>query len=94
MYCRYRHKKISLHLHPEDAELVRSALLLDEMSPSWMIVEDPFDYPWRLYRSILKFSHIDAYYRKSIGCRYCNNLGGEREHDCKDAGGTTPRMGR
>ena len=31
-------QKISLHLHPEDAELVRSALSLDEMSPAWRMV--------------------------------------------------------
>lgn len=34
-------QKISLHLHPEDIELVRSALSLDDMSPAWRIVEDP-----------------------------------------------------
>lgn len=34
-------QKINLSLHPEDAELVRSALSLDEMTTPWVIVEDP-----------------------------------------------------
>ena len=34
-------QKISIHLHPEDAELVRSAFELDEQSSVWTVIEDP-----------------------------------------------------
>ena len=79
-------QKISLHLHPEDAELVRSALSLDEMSPAWRIVEDPL-----ITRGGCKVdtevSHIDATVENRLAAVIATLFGGEREHDCKDAGG-------
>jgi len=79
-------QKISLHLHPEDAELVRSALSLDEMSPAWKIVEDPL-----ITRGGCKVdtevSHIDATVENRLAAVIATLFGGEREHDCKDAGG-------
>jgi len=79
-------QKISLKLHPEDAELVRSALALDEMSPSWNIVEDPL-----ITRGGCKvdteISHVDATVEHRLAAVISAILGGEREHDCKDAGG-------
>ncbi|MGZ8950150.1 MAG: flagellar assembly protein FliH [Methylobacter sp.] len=94
-------QKISLKLHPEDAELVRSALALDEMSPSWNIVEDPL-----ITRGGCKvdteISHVDATVEHRLAAVISAILGGEREHDCRgsgavtddsrDGGGTTPRM--
>ena len=52
-------QKISLSLHPEDAELVRSALSLDEMSSAWKIVEDPLITHGGC-KVDTEFSHIDA----------------------------------
>jgi len=85
-------QKISLHLHPEDAELVRSALSLDEMSPAWKIVEDPLitHGGCKVYTDV---SHIDATVENRLAAVIATLFGGEREHDCKDAGGTTPRTG-
>ena len=81
-------QNIGLHLHPEDAELVRSALSLDEMSPAWRIVEDPL-----ITRGGCKVdtevSHIDATVENRLAAVIATLFGGEREHDGKDAGGTT-----
>jgi len=72
-------------LHPEDAGLVRSALSLDEMSPPWKIVEDPL-----ITRGGCKVdtevSHIDATVENRLTAVIATLFGGEREHDCKDAG--------
>jgi len=85
-------QKISLHLHPEDAELVRSALSLDEISPAWMIVEDPLITRGGCIVDT-DVSHIDATIENRLAAVIATIFGGEREHDCKGAGGTTPRMG-
>jgi flagellar assembly protein FliH len=85
-------QKISLHLHPEDVELVRSALSLDEISPAWKIVENPL-----ITRGGCKVdtevSHINATVENRLAAVITTLFGGEREHDCKDAGDTTPWMG-
>ena len=77
-------QKISLRLHPEDAEVVRSALALDEMSPSWGIVEDPL-----ITRGgcevDTEFSHIDATVEHRLAAVISTLLGGERAHDSTDA---------
>jgi flagellar assembly protein FliH len=79
-------QKISLHIHPEDAELVRSALSLDEMSPAWKIVDDPL-----ITRGGCKVntevSHIDATVENRLAAVIATLFGGERERDFKDAGG-------
>lgn len=78
-------QKINLHLHPEDAELVRSALSLDEMSPAWRIVENPL-----ITRGGCKVdtevSHIDATVENRLAAVIATLFGGEREYDRKDAG--------
>jgi flagellar assembly protein FliH len=85
-------QKISLYLHPEDAELIRSALSLDEMSPAWKIVEDPL-----ITRGGCKVdtevSHIDATVENRLAAVIATLFGGEREHDCRDAGSKAPCMG-
>ncbi len=73
-------QKISLHLHPEDVELVRSALSLDEMSPAWRTVEDPL-----ITRGGCKVdtevSHIDATVENRLAAVITTLFGGEREQD-------------
>jgi flagellar assembly protein FliH len=85
-------QKISLHLHPEDVELVRSALSLDDLSPAWRMVEDPL-----ITRGGCKVntevSHIDATMENRLAAVIATLFGGEREHDCKDAGGRAPTVG-
>ncbi|TAN70394.1 MAG: flagellar assembly protein FliH [Methylobacter sp.] len=73
-------QKISLKLHPEDAELVRSVLALDEMSPSWSIVEDPVITRGGC-RVDTEISHVDATVEHRLAAVIANILGGEREHD-------------
>jgi flagellar assembly protein FliH len=78
-------QKIHLRLHPEDAELVRSALFLDETSTSWAIIEDPL-----ITRGGCKadtdVSHIDATVEHRLAAVIATILGGERARDGKDPG--------
>ncbi|CAA9891807.1 Flagellar assembly protein FliH [Candidatus Methylobacter favarea] len=73
-------QQISLHLHPEDAELVRAALSLDEMSPPWGVIEDPL-----ITRGGCKVntevSHVDATIENRLTAVIATILGGEREQD-------------
>ncbi len=73
-------QKISLTLHPEDAELVRSALVLDDMSPPWSIREDPI-----MTRGgcIVESgaSHVDATVEKRLAAIVASIMGGERKSD-------------
>jgi flagellar assembly protein FliH len=73
-------QKISLKLHPEDAELVRSALALDDISPSWAVVDDPL-----ITRGGCEvdtdISHVDATVEHRLAAIIATVLGGDREHD-------------
>jgi flagellar assembly protein FliH len=73
-------QKICLYLHPEDADLVRSALSLDDMSSAWTVVEDPL-----LTRGGCKVdtdvSRVDATVENRLAAVIANVLGGEREQD-------------
>lgn len=73
-------QKTSLHLHPEDAELVRSALSLDDLSPSWAIVEDPIITRGgcKVYTDV---SHIDASIENRLAAVIASVFGSERERD-------------
>ncbi len=73
-------QKINLKLHPEDAEIVRSALALDEMSPSWGIVEDPLITRGGCQVDT-EISHVDATVEHRLAAVIATVLGGEREHD-------------
>ena len=73
-------QKINLHLHPEDADLVRSAFELDEPSAIWLAIEDP---------SISRggcmvdtdISHIDVTVEKRVAVVIATLLDGEQEQD-------------
>lgn len=73
-------QKISLYLHPDDAELVRSALSLDDMSPAWTVVEDPI-----ITRGGCKVdtdvSHVDASVENRLAAVIASVFGSERERD-------------
>ena len=71
---------IQLELHPEDAELVRGALLGNDGDPPWKIVEDPV-----LSRGGCRVStttsRIDATVENRINAAIAAVMGGEREVD-------------
>jgi flagellar assembly protein FliH len=72
-------QKISLRLHPEDSELVRSVLSIDDIS-SWSIVEDPL-----LTRGGCKIdtevSHVDASVENRLAAVIATVFGSERKRD-------------
>ncbi len=73
-------QQLTLQMHPEDAELVRSSLALDEISPPWNIVEDPLitrgGCQVRTQTSV-----IDATVENRLTAIVATALGGEREED-------------
>ncbi|QSA98540.1 flagellar assembly protein FliH [Methylococcus sp. EFPC2] len=73
-------RKVSLHLHPDDAELVRHAMSLDENEHSWRLLEDPL-----LTRGGCQIStensRIDASVEKRMAAVVARAFGGEREGD-------------
>jgi flagellar assembly protein FliH len=73
-------QKISLYLHPDDAEVIRSSLSIDESASSWAVVEDPL-----ITRGGCKIdtdvSHIDATVENRLAAVVANLFGGEREQD-------------
>lgn len=73
-------QNITLHLHPEDADLVRSALALDEISPPWKIIEEPL-ITCGGCKVDTEVSHIDATVENRLAAVIANVLGGERQED-------------
>lgn len=73
-------QKVSLYLHPEDAELVRSVLTFDEMSSPWTIIEDPL-----ITRGGCKIdtevSHINATIESRLAAVVATVFGSERDRD-------------
>lgn len=75
-------RKVNIHLHPEDATLVRNALSLnhDNESQPWHIIEDPL-----LSRGGCKLqagqSYIDASVETRLNRIIATLLGGERNSD-------------
>ena len=73
-------QKITLRLHPEDAELVRSSLSLDEMTVPWQLIEDPL-----ITRGGCQLdtesSHIDATIEQRLAVIFAQVMGGQRQDD-------------
>ena len=73
-------QKVTLSLHPEDAELVRSVFVLDEISPPWIIHEDPL-----ITRGGCKvdtdISRVDATVEKRLAAVIAQVLGDERSRE-------------
>jgi len=73
-------RNVRLHLHPEDATLVREMLALGDNERGWQIVEDPV-----LSRGGCKISsdtsQIDASVERRLHTVIANVLGGQRETD-------------
>lgn len=73
-------QKITLNLHPEDAELVRDVLKLDENPPPWTLQENPL-----ITRGgctvETEVSTVDATLEKRLAAVIASLLGGERQQD-------------
>jgi len=74
------HQKITLSLHPDDVDLIREAMSLEEDTPTWVLVEDPL-----LTRGgcvvATETSHIDATVENKIAVIIATVLGDERQLD-------------
>ena len=73
-------QQLTLQMHPEDAELVRSSLALDEISPPWKIDEDPLVTRGGCHVRT-QTSIIDATVENRLTAIVATALGGEREED-------------
>lgn len=73
-------QKLTIHMHPEDAELVRTSLAIDEFSVPWKLIEDVI-----ISRGGCKVqtetSVIDATIENRLAAIVATVLGGEREED-------------
>jgi flagellar assembly protein FliH len=72
--------EVSLELHPEDAVLIRNALIGPDSEPPWKIIEDP-----TLRRGgcrvISNTSRIDATVENRLNAAIASVMGGERNVD-------------
>lgn len=79
-------RNIRVHLHPEDAALVREALSISDEERAWSIVEDPV-----LSRGGCKvttdYSQVDASLETRLAQFFAQVFGGQRESDRKPEGG-------
>lgn len=73
-------RRVSLYLHPDDAELVRTALSLDEGGQRWRLVEDPLMSRGGC-RVASETSAIDASVEKRLAAVIAKAFGGERMDD-------------
>ncbi len=73
-------RSVTLVLNPQDAELVRKALHLDQAKVSWQIVEDPTLSRGGL-RAETEVSRIDATVETRLAAVIAVALGGERNED-------------
>lgn len=78
-------RTVTLTLHPEDAERVRSALKLDQIRVPWQIVEDPLLSRGGC-RVETEVSRIDATVEARLAAVIATALGGERESDKSSVG--------
>lgn len=74
-------RKITIHVHPDDATLIRGAFSIDtQMDQNWQVVEDPV-----LTRGGCRIeadnSKIDATVEQQLNRVIANLMGGERERD-------------
>lgn len=76
-------QQINLHLHPEDAALVRTALSLNEEDRRWRIVEEPVLARGDC-RVLTETSRIDATVEARLTAIIATMLGGERHNDRQD----------
>lgn len=73
-------RRVSIHLHPEDAELLRDILAASDKEHNWDLVEEPLITRGGC-RIGTEVSHIDATLESRLASLAAAMLGGEREGD-------------
>ncbi len=73
-------QNISIQMHPEDVELVKNALALEDMSASWNIIEDPLITRGGC-RVKTETSLVENTVENRLAVIVATILGGEREED-------------
>jgi len=73
-------RKVNLFLHPEDLDLVRSVLAVDEDDQRWKLLEDPLLTRGGC-RVVSEVSLIDASVEKRLAAAIAQAFGGERGGD-------------
>lgn len=73
-------QKITLNLHPEDADLVRSVLNLDENPPPWRLQDNPLVTRGGCIVET-EVSTVDATLEKRLSTVIATLLGGDRQQD-------------
>lgn len=86
-------QKITLHLHPLDAGLVKTSLALTDAITSWSIIEDPLMTQGGC-KVATDVSYVDATVEKRLAQVIAMVLGGGREDDNTDTAVTTSRRTR
>lgn len=71
-------RRITLHLHPQDARLVRELLQLDELERPWRIVEEPTLARGGL-RLLTEHSEVDATLETRLGAVIASVMGDDRD---------------
>lgn len=77
-------RNVRLHLHPEDAQLVRAALSINEGDHHWRVVDDPAQTRGGC-QVLTDTSRIDASLETRLAAAIAKMLGGEREDDAPPA---------
>jgi len=72
--------EVTLELHPDDAKLIRNALIQPETESGWKIIEDPLLTRGGC-RVLTSTSRIDATVEKRINAVIAEVMGGERKVD-------------
>lgn len=72
--------KITLNLHPEDADLVRAVLKLDENPPPWQLQENPLITRGGCIVET-EVSRVDATLENRLAAVIASLLGGDRQQD-------------
>ncbi len=73
-------RSIDIHLHPDDAKLVRSILSIDDDHPTWKLTEDPVMTQGDC-RLVTENSQVDATVEGRLNALISAMLGGERDED-------------
>ncbi len=73
-------RSVRVHLHPEDAALVREALSLSQEERSWSVVEDPVQSRGGC-RVVTEHSQVDASVESRLTQLIASTFGGERQSD-------------
>ena len=78
-------RNVRLHLHPEDAQLVRAVLSINEGDQHWRVVDDSAQTRGGC-QVLTDTSRIDASLETRLAAAIAKMLGGDREHDAPPEG--------